>query len=290
MKFFRNKLAVAIVVLSVAFLILISFSVKNNGVFFMRNGVGVVFNPIQGGIYKLNNGIKQSLSFIFNISDIKEQNKQLTKKNSELENKLVEYNLLKSENSSLRKELNFKKEKMEYNYIGCDIIGRGGSSILDEFTVNRGSNDGIKKGMVAETAEGLVGQVVHVEKNWSIVRSIASENLAVGAEPQLSDTKSQNSDETSDEGIVKGYNQGTNKLLTKLYYLPIESKIKKGDTILTSGIDNSYPRGIRIGSVVTVELDKGKVMKNAVVKPFVDFNKIQEMLIVVPKNQIDVKY
>ncbi len=179
---------------------------------------------------------------------------------------------------------------MEYNYIGCDIIGRGGSSILDEFTVNRGSNDGIKKGMVAETAEGLVGQVVHVEKNWSIVRSIASENLAVGAEPQLSDTKSQNSDETSDEGIVKGYNQGTNKLLTKLYYLPIESKIKKGDTILTSGIDNSYPRGIRIGSVVTVELDKGKVMKNAVVKPFVDFNKIQEMLIVVPKNQIDVKY
>lgn len=290
MKFFRNKLAVAIVVLSVAFLVLISFSVKNNGVFFMRNGVGVVFNPIQGGIYKLNNGVKQSLSFIFNISNIKEQNKQLTKKNGELENKLVEYNLLKNENSSLRKELNFKKEKMEYNYIGCDIIGRGGSSILDEFTVNRGSNDGIKKGMVAETAEGLVGQVVHVEKNWSIVRSIASENLAVGAEPQLSDTKSQTSDEISDEGIVKGYNQGTNKLLTKLYYLPVESKIKKGDTILTSGIDNSYPRGIRIGSVVTVELDKGKVMKNAVVKPFVNFNKIQEMLIVVPKNQIDVKY
>lgn len=260
----------------------------------MRNGVGVVFNPIQGGIYKLNNGVKQSLSFIFNISDIKEQNEQLTKKNSELENKLVEYNLLKNENSSLRKELNFKKEKMEYNYIGCDIIGRGGSSILDEFTVNRGSNDGIKKGMVAETAEGLVGQVVHVENNWSIVRSIASENLAVGAEPQSADTKSKSSDETSDEtsdeGIVKGYNQGTNKLLTKLYYLPVESKIKKGDTILTSGIDNSYPRGIRIGSVSTVELDKGKVMKNAVVKPFVNFNKIQEMLIVVPKNQIDVKY
>ncbi|MCH3964735.1 MAG: rod shape-determining protein MreC [Clostridium sp.] len=286
MKFFRNKLAVTIVVLSVTFLILISFSVKNNNVFFMRNTAGVTFNSIQGGVYKLNNGIKQFLSFIINFSVVKSQNEELIKKNSELENKLVEYNSLKNENVSLRKELDFKKERAEYKYIGCDIIGKGGNNVLDQFTINRGSNDGIKRRMVALTSDGLVGQVTHVEKNWSIVQSLANENLAVGGEPE----KKENSDEIYGQGIVKGYRDKSNNLLAKIYYLPVDSKIKKGDSILTSGIDNSYPKGIRIGSVISVELDKGKVMKNAVIKPYVDFDKIQEVLIVVPKNQIDVKY
>lgn len=286
MKFFRNKLAVTIVVLSVTFLILISFSVKNNNVFFMRNTAGVTFNSIQGGVYKLNNGIKQFLSFIINFSVVKSQNEELIKKNSELENKLVEYNSLKNENASLRKELDFKKERAEYKYIGCDIIGKGGNNVLDQFTINRGSNDGIKRRMVALTSDGLVGQVTHVEKNWSIVQSLANENLAVGGEPE----KKENSDEIYGQGIVKGYRDKSNNLLAKIYYLPVDSKIKKGDSILTSGIDNAYPKGIRIGSVISVELDKGKVMKNAVIKPYVDFDKIQEVLIVVPKNQIDVKY
>lgn len=279
MKFFRNKLAVTIVVLSVTFLILISFSVKNNNVFFMRNTAGVTFNSIQGGVYKLNNGIKQFLSFIINFSVVKSQNEELIKKNSELENKLVEYNSLKNENASLRKELDFKKERAEYKYIGCDIIGKGGNNVLDQFTINRGSNDGIKRRMVALTSDGLVGQVTHVEKNWSIVQSLANENLAVGGEPE----KKENSDEIYGQGIVKGYRDKSNNLLAKIYYLPVDSKIKKGDSILTSGIDNAYPKGIRIGSVISVELDKGKVMKNAVIKPYVDFDKIQEVLIVVPK-------
>lgn len=252
----------------------------------MRNGMGSALNTIQGGVYKFNNSIKQSLGFIINISSIKSENQQLDKKNSELENKLVEYKDLKNENTNLREMLNFKKQRSEYNYIGCDIIGRGGNDALDQFTINRGSNDGIKKGMVAVTDKGLVGTVTHVEKGWAIVQALSNENSAVGAELENTDQKN----EISEEGILKGYKEGTNSYLGKIYYLPSESKIKKGDSILTSGIDNSYPKGIRIGTVVSVELDKGKVMKNAIIKPYVNFDKIEEMLIVIPKNQIDIKY
>lgn len=286
MKFFRNKLAVTILVLSVTFLILISFGVKGSRIFFIRNSAGAIFNPVQGGVYKVNNSIKQFLSFIINFSDVKNENNELTKKNSELENKLVEYNSLKNENIALRKELKFKKEKSEYSYIGCDIIGKTGDGILDQFVINKGSNDGIKKRMVALTADGLVGQVSYVQKDWSIVQSLADENISVGAEPQEVKQK----DDVSSQGIVKGYRDKSNSLLAKIYYLPVDSKIKKGDVILTSGIDNSYPRGIRIGSVTKVELDKGKVMKNAIIKPYVNFDKIQELLIAVPKNPVNIKY
>ncbi|HBC97055.1 MAG TPA: rod shape-determining protein MreC [Clostridium sp.] len=286
MKFLKNKLIVTIIILSIIFLILIPFSIRGGGKSVLRNGIGVTFNPIQKGLYGFNNGIKNCISFIINFSEVKDENLTLKKENSLLKNKLVEYNSLKNENSQLRKELNFKKQRAEYSYIGCDIIGKSADGILDEFAINKGSADGIGKQMVAVTADGLVGQVIHVEKNWSIIQCLTNENLAVGGTVAGSSASSG----ATNSGIVKGYKDSENKYLAKLYYLPPESTIKKGDQILTSGIDNSYPQGIRIGSVISVEDDKGEVMKNAVIKPYVNFDKIQELLIVVPKNKVDIKY
>ena len=62
MKIFRNKLAVTIVLLSVTFLILISKTIKSDKISFTGNGIGVTFNAIQGGIYKFNSKVKDSVS------------------------------------------------------------------------------------------------------------------------------------------------------------------------------------------------------------------------------------
>ncbi|MBV7273075.1 rod shape-determining protein MreC [Clostridium thailandense] len=278
MKFLKNKLAVTIVVLSVTFLILISHSIKGNNMSFMRNGVGVTFNSVQGVIFKFNSGVKNFAGSIFNFSNIKKENEDLKKKNSELENKIIDYQSLKSENERLRKTLNFKEQRAEFNYIGGDIVEKGANGMLDQFVINRGSKDGIGKGMVAVTYEGLVGQVTSVGSNWAIVQTLANENIAVsGAVESTNDNN----------GIVKGYKDSNNNLLAKLYYLPLDSNIKKGDVILTSGLGGLYPKGIRIGDVIDIEEDKGKVMKNAIIKPYVDFNKLDEILIIVPKDKMD---
>ncbi|WP_123054236.1 rod shape-determining protein MreC [Clostridium sp. JN-1] len=281
MKIFKNKLAVAIVVLSVTFLILITQGFRRNKLPFLENSIGAAFNPVQGTIYKLNNGVKNFVGFIFNFSDVKTENEQLKKKNSELENKLVEYNSLKSDNDNLRKMLNFKNQRSEYDYLGCDIIGKSGDGVLDQFIINKGSKSGIEKQMIVVTAEGLVGQITKVGSSWSIVQTLSNENIAVSATIESTDENS---------GVVKGYKDSDNKLLTQLCYLPESSNVKKGDVILTSGLGGFYPKGIRIGSVIDVQEDKGKVMKNAIVKPYVDFNKINEVFVVIPKNKIDVKY
>ncbi len=244
----------------------------------MRNGVGVTFNSVQGVIFKFNTGVKNFVGSIFNFSSIKKENEDLKKKNSELENKVIDYQSLKSENERLRQSLNFKEQRGEFNYIGGDIVEKGANGMLDQFVINRGSKDCIAKGMVAVTYEGLVGQVTSVGSNWSIVQTLANENIAVsGAVESTNDNN----------GIVKGYKDSSNNLLAKLYYLPVDSNIKKGDVILTSGLGGLYPKGIRIGAVTDIEEDKGKVMKNAIIKPYVDFNKLQEILIIVPKDKMD---
>lgn len=280
-KFFKNKLTVSIIILSVTFLVLISQSVKRDKVSFIENGIGYSFNSIQGVFYNLGSSIKYNLGFIFNYSTVKSENEQLTIRNNDLENKLIEYNSIKAENERLRSMVNFKESNSNYNYIGCDIIGKSGSGYLDQFTINKGTNDGIAKNMIAVTGEGLVGQVTSVGANWSVVQSLSNENLAVSA---MVESTSENS------GILKGYKSFGSVLLTKLYYLPADSNVAAEDVILTSGLGGLYPKGIRIGKVLSVEEDKGKVMKTALVQPYVDFNKIQELFIVVPQNKIDVTY
>lgn len=281
MAFFKNKLAVAIIVLSVTFLFLIAHSFKSSNGSFVQNGIGVTLNSVQGALYSMNSKIKDSVSFLANFSEIKKENETLKAENQKLQDMAIEYSDLAKENQRLRDMLSFKNQLNGYNIIGCDIIGKGGGTYLDEFFINKGTKDGVEKRMVVITSYGLVGQVVTSNADWSIVQSLANENIAVSG---MIESTGEN------DGIVKGYKDSENRQLAKLYYLPENSKIKNGDIILTSGLGGIYPKGIRIGYVTGVEIDKGKVMKTAVLQPYVDFNKLQEVFVVIPKNKMDINY
>ena len=87
MKPFKNKLAVTIVVLSVAFLGIIVLSIKGNSNI-ISSGVGGVISPLQKIVYTVNEKVKGSFDFFINFSNVKKENEELTAKNAELENKL----------------------------------------------------------------------------------------------------------------------------------------------------------------------------------------------------------
>lgn len=280
MGFLKNKLAVTIIVLSVTFLSLINYSAKRDKVSFVENGVGVALNPVQGFIYNVNTKVKGFTEFITSFSEVRKENEELKNRNLALESKEKDYDVLKAENERLREMLNFKNQNSQYDYIGCDIIGKSGGTFLEELTINKGRKDGIEKQMVVMTKDGLVGQIASVGDNWAIVQTLSNENIAVTGIVQST---------RESVGVIKGYKDSRNKKIAKLYYLPLDSDIKIGDSILTSG-GKLYPKGIRIGYVIDVEEDKGKVMKNALIQPFVDFSKLEEVFIVIPKNKLDIKY
>ena len=162
-----------------------------------------------------------------------------------------------------------------------NIIGISGDSILNGYIVDRGKDDGIEKGMVVISADGLVGQVSSVGKNWAIVQCIVNENVKVAV---MVDSTRENT------GILQGYKDYFNNNLAKVLNLPMDSEVKEGDVIVTSGLGGYYPKEIKIGEVVSVEEDRVKVMKSAIVKPYVDFNKIEELFIVAPKDKREIKY
>lgn len=278
MKPFKNKLAVTIVVLSVAFLGIIFLSLKGNSNF-ISSGVGSVISPLQKIIYNANDKLKESFDFFINFSKVKQENKELAAKNAELENQLIEYNRMKDENTRLREMFNYSEAHQNYNYLGCNIVGYSGGNISNGYIIDKGTNDGVKKDMVVITPAGLVGKVTKSESSYSIVQTILNENIAVAS--MVESTR-----ETT--GILQGVTDSKNKNLTILSNIPIDSEIKEGDIILTSGLGGMYPQEIRIGEVVSVEVDSVGIMKKAIVKPYVDFNKLEELFVVVPKEEINI--
>lgn len=279
MKLLRNKLAVTIVVLSVTFLGLIIYTASRD-VKGIEGNAGSALTPLEKITYNLNRGLKDFADFFLNFSDVKAENKTLDKENNDLKDELAQNSDLEAENERLRGLLEFKNERSNYDYITTNIIGKRGN-ILDGYIVDKGTDDGVAKGMIVIAADGLVGQVSSVASNWSIVECIVNENIAVSV---MSESSRDNS------GILEGFVDTKNNYLTKVSYLPMDSKIKEGDVILTSGLGLIYPKEIRVGEVVSVEEDKVKVMKTAVVKPYVDFNKLEELMIVAPKDERVIEY
>ena len=279
MKPFKNKLAVTIVVLSVAFLGIIIFSLKNNSNI-ISSGVGSVISPLQKIIYNANDKLKESFDFFINFSKVKQENKELAAKNAELENQLIEYNRMKDENTRLREMFNYSEAHQNYNYLGCNIVGYSGGNISNGYIIDKGTNDGLKKDMIIITSVGLVGKITKADTNFSIVQTIMNENIAVAA--MVESTR-------QTTGILQGGVNSKNEKLVTLSNIPMDSEIKEGDVILTSGLGGMYPKEIRIGEVISIDIDSVGLMKKALVRPYVDFDKLDGVFVVVPKEEINIE-
>lgn len=283
MKFLKSKLAVTVIVLSVTFLGIIIYTSKTNSSA-ISGALGAGFNPVQKVIYTAGEKIKSGVDFFASFSAVKEENDKLKAENIKLQNQLVGYSTYKTQNEQLKQELNFKNEHEQYNYVGADIIGQSGGSFYDGYVINRGSDSGIKQDMIVITGNELVGIVTEVYSNWAKVQTIASSNTAVAASIEQTNEVS---------GIVRGYNDAASREpLAQIYNLPMNSSIKAGDTVLTSGLGGIYPAGIRIGSVANVNTDNVKVSKSAIIKPFANFASLTQVVVVVPKDTTrgEIKY
>ncbi|GKX65114.1 rod shape-determining protein MreC [Inconstantimicrobium mannanitabidum] len=278
MKFFKNKLAVTIIVLSVTFLGVIVYSVKSDKLSVFSSATGTALNPVQKLFFSINDKIKNEVQYLFNFSNIRKENDDLKKRNVELENQLIEYDSLKKQNDDFRKVLNFADQNKAYNYVGTSIIGVSGGSFTNGYFIDKGTDQGLTKDMVVISELGLVGKITEVHNNWSKIETLINENIAVVGKDVT----------TNESGIVQGFVDSKNNNLAKIEQLPINSTIKAGDVITTSGLGKAYPSDIRIGQVTSVEEDKVKVMKTATIKPYVDFNKLQSLFVLIPKEKRNI--
>jgi rod shape-determining protein MreC len=184
-------------------------------------------------------------------------------------NELREY---KQEALRLRNLLGFKEANPQYELIEATVIARGPSNWYNTLILNRGTNAGVAKNMVVITPEGLIGRVVTVSKNTAEVLLITDREGPVGAIVFLQETRI--------PGVVEGMGDGSDTLIMK--HIPYDAPVEEGQYVVTSGLGEIFPKGIRIGTIRTVdrEAEPSGLQKYAIIYPDVDFNRLEEVFII----------
>lgn len=185
----------------------------------------------------------------------------------ELQQQLTEYQIL----SAL---LDFARAYPEYQYLGASVIGRDPSPFVKYIHINRGSDDGLRRGMPVVTQQGLVGRVAQITASAALVQLITDPGTVVNVrlEPERA------------EGVLYGSITGD----VSLDFIPQNVDLDPGDLVLTSGLGGNYPPNVLIGQVTSVRSQDYDLFQSASVQPVVDFQQLDIVLVITNFQPVDI--
>lgn len=239
---------------------------------FLEEALITVVAPVQGVFQHLTRTVESVLATVRNYQALLEENSRLHDQlaaSSALEARLAE---LRKENFRLREMLEFK-EQSEYSLVPAEVIARDGSNWFHTMTINKGSIHGVEKDMAVVTSEGLVGNVLSVSPIASQVLLLTDARRAVSAIVQRSR-------EPGEVGIVENAPEIPGFL--RMSNLPREANIQPGDTVISSGLGGIFPKGLVIGHVLEIGEDEYGILKQALLRPAANFNRLEEVFVVIP--------
>ncbi len=246
----------------IASIILMTYQSKR-GYTFHDNIFYVILNYSNEVIHSTIDAFKQPFHRMA-LRDEENQRLQDRINNLLLKNKQHEETI--NENRRLRDLLKLHDNTQGY-VATAEIIARGLHSLKDTLIINKGANHGIKKNMVAITPKGLAGKIVAVADSYADLLLMTDINFSASVRLQ----------ESRKEGIVSG--TGTGKCILK--YVLYGEEVHTGDIVVTSGLDQFFPRGIPVGYVAKLERkEKRGHFQYIEVVPFQDDKKLEEVIII----------
>ena len=229
-------------------------------------------------VIPMQKGISYVGRFMSDLSDNFKTLEEMKKENDELQTKVDELTI---DNTRLRQE-QYELERLrelykldenysDYTKIGAHVIANNGSNWFNDFTIDKGSNDGIKKDCNVLAGSGLVGIVTEVGSNYARVRSIIDDSSNISG-MILS---------TSDTCIVRGdLKQMSDGRIRFEKLANNDNEIEVGEQVVTSHVSSRFLQGLFIGYISEVEVDSNNLTSSGLVSTVVDFKDIKEVLVI----------
>ena len=236
----------------------------------VRAAVGTVFTPMQKGINIAGSFISDKTDTFRNINDLLEENETLKEQINVLtyENKMLLQD--KYELDGLRDLYELDKKYLDYPKVAARVISKDTSNWYSVFTIDKGTKDGLMKDMNVLAGNGLVGIITEANYNYSVVRSIIDDKSYVSAMFL----------KTSDTCMIQGDLKLMDSGKIRVQLISKDAEISDGYEIVTSHISPNFLQGILIGYVSDIELDSSNMTKSAYLTPAVDFEHLEEVLII----------
>jgi rod shape-determining protein MreC len=133
--------------------------------------------------------------------------------------------------------------------------------------INKGIHEGVSEGMAVIAPQGVVGQIIAASYRYSKVLLITDRSSAIDGLVQRTRTR----------GIV----EGEAKAHCQFKYVVRKAEISVGDTVVSSGLDGVFPKGLRVGSVLGISRSPSGIFQEVRLQPYVDFERLEEVLVIV---------
>lgn len=216
--------------------------------------------------------VKDAFNSLRRLREIREQYEAAMEILSQYQGLETEVLQLKDENAQLKLQLSHS-DSLAYKNIPARIIAGDPSNIFASLTADKGSDDGIRSGMIVTSFQngyfGLLGKVEQVSRRSCRIRPIIDPDQYVAARLE----------KTRDEGLVKGRGNGLGELLMNYVRKSARKNIGINDLVITSGMNSIYPPGIYIGRVQEVTSKEYSTSLEIVIKPIIDTKKTEYIFI-----------
>lgn len=232
--------------------------------------------PMQKGISFFGRWMRDLTDDFKTLDELKKENESLQAK---LDDMTIDNTRLRQEQYELERLQELYKldqNYADYEKVGAHVIANNGTNWFSSFTIDKGSNDGIKVDMNVLAGSGLVGIVTEVGPNFAQVRSIIDDESNVSG-MVLS---------TSDLCMVRGDLKLMSDGRIRFEKLPNnDNVIDVGEQIVTSHISSKFLQGIFIGYISEIEVDPNNLTRSGYITPAADFNNLQEVLVITSTKQ-----
>ncbi|MFU8818931.1 MAG: rod shape-determining protein MreC [Desulfurivibrio sp.] len=229
---------------------------------------------VVGAVQSVGTGVGGYFSGILadyrELIGVREENRRLREELRHYQAATTQYREAVATNVRLKKLLGLK-ESLPDPTITARVIGRDPSLWFKTLTIDRGSSDGVERGMPAVTVEGIVGQVINTSPNYAKILLANDPNSAVDVIIQKNRI----------QGIIKG---DGNEFI--LHYVLRNSDVEKGDHIITSGLGGVFPKGLPVGRVAEVVRAQRGMFQSIRVEPAADFSRFEHLVIIMKKSSL----
>ncbi len=266
----KLELRYIILIITVIFIILVailSYSLKTNKkLSTFESIVKDVVVEIQKITYMPVKNFNTVISDYKSLKKVLEENKILKSNVDKIESLEAENNELKQEINDMKNELNIEHVLSDYDYLNATVVSRNASTWYNNLTIDKGSHNGIKEGMVVINSTGVIGKTTNVSTFSSDVKLITTTDT----NNKISVTIQSNGKKLT--GLINGYDYKTKNL--EIEGISNTDTVSVGDQVYTSGLGGVFPSGILIGKVKSITTDVYDLSKIINVEPSANFEDI----------------
>lgn len=258
----------------------LAVQVKRNGAITTANtentrlirvwAVGAV-TPFERGLMWIRNGTGSLWHDYIYLRGVRAENRQLKEQIEQMRLEQVRLREDAEQAHRLQTLLAFK-EQFVSKTVAAQVIGSSASDLSRIIYIDKGEDDGLKPDMAVITADGIVGKVLRVFKNPSVAQVLLIDDQSSGVGVILEKSRLQ--------GVLRGTPNGE----VVLERVMSDEQVPLGETVLTSGGDQIFPKGLPVGVVGKVSNGKDLFLQIRV-KPSVNLNRLEEVLVLTEQQE-----